>query len=777
MFVEDATPVDGNCIEAWLIHCETPGRPRRHGSPPCEPAQSDRRQEIANVVTVAATPEASLSAPTSDAVFLGRSGCGDHDATRADYTSLNAASVKDPAGRAAMQVGPSSASDRNAFLISTAGKDGTLKPRIALDRFGNNRFTGNVTLADYHYCELVRLTDDKVLTLMAKAPGALGETLHLRMTPSIENGIRKLEAQIFSGTQKLGDPMIWKEAPDLDLSKGLDRFKETAIRLDAVSSVRMSPLFERAPIAVANKQAEVLRVDQIGSVQPQELFDRFAVQQDIAIHPCGGSLLINDWPASDVVTNDAVPGCDDDPLDDGDPPREPPGLSFLPMAKVPKAPPIPGIYSVRAGDEKNPFEELHLDLGEKRDSDLSTRFALGARGPNVNDPFVPWLEVNGICGVALPFPNPQLTPTSVHVNGTIQRGPIKPDVSDPAFTNLMSMAWLAGLQKGVVENPFLTVSFALPLTIVDTNHPFAYDVNVTNPSLLLTTAEGFIETLNVAGANPHIFPSPIKPAKPIPNNNAATLVANVTHIPQQLPAGTVGIYVVIYGKNNGAWWWKSHKEDFTIVAAPSLDKSGIPDSVPPNTPFDAVVRVRNEDDNVSFITHTVTIDGQVNASQDVQFAPHHAGNYTRHYNAGLAAGTDIQIDVAMEWQDTTLNAISDSKAVVVKDDLTASSDNIVAPTTATALQFDLNIDADNRPLTLVTVRQRLTSPDFPATPFTTINIAQPDLNAGDHLSIPGVTGAQLPVASNDVKLEIDIEYQRDGLTWHPPQPFVNEEVV
>ena len=44
--------------------------------------------------------------------------------------------------------------------------------------------------------------------------------------------------------------------------------------------------------------------------------------------------------------------------------RATPGLAFQAMAKVPKAPPIPGIYCVRAGDITNSAEELHLDLIE-----------------------------------------------------------------------------------------------------------------------------------------------------------------------------------------------------------------------------------------------------------------------------------------------------------------------------------------------------------------------------------------------------------------------------
>jgi len=776
LVVEDAAPVDGNCIEAWLIHCEIPGRPRRRGSPPCEPEQADRRQEIARVTTVPSTKDAPPAAPTSDAVFLGRSGCGNDDATIADYTSIKAASVKDPAGRALMQVGPLSASDRNLFLVSTTASGGTLAPRIALERLGNNRFTGNVTLADYHYCKLVRLTNDKVLTLVAKTPGSLGAALHLRITPSLDNDMtRKLEAQIFSGTNKVGDPLIWKESDDFDPEKDLGSFADTFIRLKALPSLRLPSLFERVP-ANANNVERVLRFDEVGNAQPQELFDRFPVPQDIQLHPCGGSLVIKDWPDSKAPTDTGFRGCDDIPRDDGATSRDPAGLSFLPMAEVPKAPPIAGIYSVRAGDKKNPVEELHLDLGKKRDSDLSVRFALGTHGATAADPFIPWLEMNGICGVSLPFPNPQATPTSVHVNGTIERGPIKPDMSDPTFTNLMATAWLAGLQKGVLESTSFALSFGLPTTIVDSAHTFTYDLTVNHPTDPQATAEGFIETLKFTTGNPATFSQPIKPPKTLPINTP-NVVATVNHLPPSLPPGKVHIRVVVYGKSGGAWWWKSHEEDFTITAAPSIDKSGIPDTVPPNTPFDAHVGIRNEDDTTKFKIHKVTIDTEENATQEQDCLPHHTVSYVRHYPNGIPAARDIAIDATTDWDGGPSNPLSDSAHVDVKDDLTASIANVVAPTTSTALKFDLDIDAGTRAIKLLTVTQQLTSPDFATTPIKLIAVAQPDIAAGGHLSIPNVTGAKLTAASNDVKLEIKIEYERDGLTWRPPKPFVNEEVV
>ena len=773
----DAAPVQGKCIDAWLIHCDTPGRPRRRGSPSCEAAQTDRRQEIAQVVTVPATAGEPIAAPTEDAVYLGRIGCPGKDLVT--YTSAHAASVKDPGGRALMQVGPSSATDRNAFLISTAGSGGPLAPRIALDRFGNNQFTGNVTLADYHYCQLVRLTNDKVLTLIAKDPGSLGAKLHLLITPSLDGTTRQLTVQIYSGTEKLGDPLVWKESQNFDLLKDLKAFELTPIHLDAVTSVRLPRFFDRVISSQVPHEQVLLAAAAEETFQPKELFDRFPVQQDVQLHPCGGSLLINDWPASNGAPQAAYRGCNDFPEADSEPPRDPPGLSFHSMAAVPKAPPIPGIYSIRAGDKKNPIEELHLDLGKKRDSDLSVRFALGARRAPVDAPFVPWLEVNGICGVSLPFPNnpnAALPPMSVHVSRTIERGPIKPDMSDPTFTNLMATAWLAGLQKGVLESTTFDVSFALPATIVDSNHTFAYDVKVNHPTDPLATAEGFIETLKFANGNPATFSQPIKPPKTLPINTA-TPVATVNHFPQTLPPGKVRIRVVVYGKSSGAWWWKSHEEDFTITAAPSIDKSGIPDSVPPNTPFEARVGIRNDDDTSSFVVHKVTIDVEENAKHDRNCPPHHTEIYTRQYLNGIPAARDIAIDATTEWDDTMSNPLSDSAHVDVKDDLTASIANVVAPTTTAALQFDLNIDAGNRPLKLLTVKQRLTSIDFQPTPFTPIAIAQPDLNANDHLSIAGITGAQLPAASNNVKLEIDIEYKRDGRTWHSPKPFVNEEVV
>lgn len=782
LIVDDVVPVaDGKCVDAWLIHCETPGPPRRRGLPPCEPAQADRRQETARVVPVTATPNASIAAPTADAVYLGRSGCG-NDVRKPEYTAAAAATVKDPAGRAVMYVGPSSAGDRSAFLISTIGHGGSLAPRIALDRLGDNRFIGTVTLADYHYCELLRLTNDKVLTLRAKAPGSPEQTLHLMITPSRVGNTRRLELQAYSGTKRVGTPLVWLESPDLDLDAEIFKFTSMALHLEPLVSFSLPRNFNLQAVnrEAINRELMVapmfLNVD-TSKAQPSEVFDRFTVQQDVPLHPCGGSLLIEDWPAPPGRPAMDVRGCEDLPPEDGDPLRDPPGLSFRPMAEVPKAPPIPGVYSVRVGDALHPVEELHLDLGEKRDSDLSVRFALGVR-ESAADPFIPWLQINGICGLALPHipdPNAPQPPTSMHVNGTIERGPIKPDLSDPVFTNLMAMAWLAGLQKGVHESTLFDVTFTLPASTVDSSDAFAYDINVKSSSA--GTAEGFIETLTIPNSNPRNFAAPIKPARFIPGNSTPTLAAHLTHPPQLLPAGKIGINVVVYGKTAGAWWWKSHKEDFTIVEAPSLNKAGIPDSVPPNTPFDAVVAIRNNDDNVSFTIQTVTIDTEVNAKTNRNCPPHHIESYARHYPNGIAAELEIQVDAALEWQDGTANPISDSKIVKIHDDLTTTVDNVTPPTTAVALEFDLTIDnVGDRPLTNLSVKQRLTSPDFGA-PMAWKPIVLPDfeLDPGDQLPIPGVTGAKLPAASNQVTLQLDIEYERDGRTWHPP--FVTKEVV
>ena len=779
LVVEDATPVDDKCIEAWLIHCETPGRPRRRGSPPCEPAQSDRRQETANVVKVAATPDASLRAPTSDAVFLGRSGCGDNDTTKANYTSINAASVKDPAGRSLMQVGPSSASDRNAFLISTAGSDGSLAPRIALERLGNNRFIGNVTLADYHYCELLRLTDDKVLTLVAKTPGSLGAALRLVISPKLEGTSRRIDAQIFSGTDKLGDALVWRESDNIDLSKDLkdfdEKFKLSPIRLDAVTSIRLPHLLDhvldRTVPSVANERAALVVTSTAETFQQKEFFDRFAVQQNIQLHPCGGSLRIDDWHGTTQTKDNRFRGCDDVPPEDGETSRDPAGLSFKPMAEVPKAPPIPGIYSVRAGDKKNPIEELHLDLGKKRDSDLSTRFALGTHGANKGDPFVPWLEVNGISGVSLPFSenlNPQKPPTSVHVNGTIERGLIKPDMSDPTFINLMAMAWLAGLQKSVPESSKFEVSFVLPASVIETNELLTYDINVKNPLDHDITADGFIETLTVPNGNPHIFSAPIKPAAPI-KANATSLARKVIHVEQTIPAGKINSHVVVYGKDAGLYWWKSQKATIQIAASPIVNLGGIPNPVPSNTAFDAIVVVRNEDNDLQFTVQTVKIDGQANATVNIDLPPQTSQPYTRHF-AGISADQDIVVEVTYQWQgDTTARTISFPKTVHVHDDLDLTIQVTSVPTVNQPIKFDLTAKNDGpRKLTLTSIRQSLKGSNVGQTQSPDIPIGTASLASQEETTMADNTGAHLTSASNNVTLEIEVVYERDGRTWNPP---------
>src|SRR5207302_5525690 len=97
------------------------------------------------------------------------------------------------------------------------------------------------------------------------------------------------------------------------------------------------------------------------------------------------------------------------------------------------------------------------------------------------------------------------------------------------------------------------------------------------------------------------------------------------------------------------------------------------------------------DDNVSFVVHDVTIDTELNAKHDRNCPPHHTERYTRQYPAGIPAELEIKIDATTEWQDNTQNPLSDSAIVTVKDDLSANVQNVVKPTTAAAVQFDLTI--------------------------------------------------------------------------------------
>lgn len=719
LIVDDAAPIgDAKCVDAWLIHCES-----------CE---GNRLQELARIITVAVTPAAPLSAPTADAVYLGRYGCHD-DKRTPEYTSLMAATVKDPAGRAVMQIGPASLADRNAVLISATRPGGAPTPRIALDRFGNNRLIGTVTLADYHYCHLLPLTSELAMVLRSNAPGALGATLHLLITPKHDGGVRALEVQAFTGTKPSGEAMIWREEPDFNLAVEISKLSNLAIRFDAALLTQRLFLGNLQPLRPV-RSAE-------SRVQPSELFDRFAVQQDVPLHPCGGSLQIKDWPAAEL--------------------HDPPGLSFKPMAETPKAPPIPGIYSVRTGDAKNPIEELRLDLGEKKENDLTVRFALGAHDGD-NKPFDPWLQLSGVCNLILPaeYPNAD-PPVSVHVNGTIERGPIKPDLSDTNFTNLMAKAWLAGLQRVVPMSTQFEISFGLPSTIVETTDQFIYDVKVTNKSSLPGTAEGFIETLTVPTENPHILSGPIKPVASLPaSSTTATFVTKLIHQPSQLPAGTIGIEVIVYGKSGGGWWWTKNTGSVSLVSPPLLDTGGIPETVPKDTPFDAVVGIVNEDATQHLTVKEITIDND-NSKVNVDIAPQFSEPFTRKYRDGIPSDLDINISASVAWGTNPPEKLDGSKHVKVKDDLAV--DVKIASSTLKTVTFAVSIAVDDQPVTIKPpiVMKLSSSPTLKK-----IKPAKTDLAPHEKITTLVVVKRPLPTP---VIVEVDLQYGRDGFTWHPPK--------
>ena len=739
---EEPVPFDGSkCTDAWLIHCETAGMPRR-GAPPSDPAQADRRQDVARVVITGTTQGGDAAAPTTEAVYLGRAGCGPDDVREPVYTSLTAASVSDPANRATMTLGED-------FTIATTA------PRIVLDRLGNNRFLGTVTLADYHYCELLRLTHDKFLKVEAKSPGTSGVLLHLLITPSRVNDLRRLVLQAYSGATAIGEPLIWKEASAVSVDQLIEQFT-----MHFKDLLAFPALFAKIPTLQPSfvRRSEMI----LSESDAKELFDRFSVQQDVPLRPCGGSLVIRDWPDRPGGVEPEFRGCDDEAPDPGAVSRDPAGLSFAPMNATPKAPPIPGIYSVLTGAAGHRVEELRVDLGAKRDNDLSTRFAIGDRVED-NDPFTPWLTLDGSCNVVLPAEawSSEAVPVTLHVNGTIERGPIKPDIGDRNFTDLMSLAWLAGLRKGVTENQVVTVGFKFPQPPGDTSDPVAYTITVQNPSLNGITADGVTETITAGDGNPHVFSQAIKPGKGLPAG-ATTDVLTITHPSQMFPAGKVTVNAVVFGKSGGAYWWKHGEGSFVIKAAPVVDIA--PDSVPPNTPFTAKVTVENQDATFNFTIDTITIDGNTQ-SPNVIVLPHQSATFDHAYAA--APANPVPVHITMTWDDGRLNTIDVSKTIEVKDDLKVTVDNVTPPTTSNAATFQLTLEnLSGKQLTSLSVKQNVTG-DFTTSPVL-VPLGQNTLDAHASLVVGNATAGTPHAPVQHLTLELHIEYDRDGQTWKLP---------
>jgi hypothetical protein len=626
----DAAPAQGKCVDAWLIHRETPVRARHPGHASCGPGESDRTYEIAEVIVEDVDAASDLLTPSATAVYLGRSGCDQQD-REAAFTSIVAAMVKDPADRSVMQVGPASVRDRDAFVVRTADATGALVPRIALDRLGNNRFTGTIVLEDYRYCDVVEGLNDEKVVLRATDPGTAGASLHYRIEPRVEQGQTLLDLHFFAGPVKL--PEVLTLRPDVDPLVSIQQFNLSShvIQLHiAKFDLAFQPLSQIAERALMQKP-----------VQKRE-----AVAQRASFTPCGGTLTIEAWPEWQAPEQKARRGCQSDVRVETAPPiRDPVGLSFQPAAAAPMPATMPAIYSIRTGDAKAPVEELRLNLGQSQENDPAVRLSIGAHDI-ATDPFREWLQVTGMCGVILPDPiDNAAAPVTMHATGTIARAPIDADLSDPNFTLLLKLALLAGLQQSVQATTQVTLTFknVAPDGFIETRDAWSYDVEVQSSAPLPVTVSDAVEELTIDGT---------ASTNPIPAGVTVPADLHVQHVAGVTPAGEMAIEVTCYGNRGTMLWWKTepYAPTIPVLESPTIGLPGLPASLVENQQWNQDVVIANNDaqrDMTIISVNVGTFNGQ-NLPAGMELTE------TVPLQAGAAPSVTVTVTMVYQWQNTTV---------------------------------------------------------------------------------------------------------------------------
>jgi hypothetical protein len=723
-------PPSGQSLDLWLVYRSRPLRLRQPGSWDCGPMAFQRWREFGLVVTTAVTPSRAPTSPAEGALYLGR--ISSKSTADIRYAALLGGLVKDPGARSLMQIGPLPGHDRNGFVINADDSSGALTPRLLIDRRGNNVLYGLVTLLDYRACAVVPGPDKKSRILVeAKQPGPAGERIRVDFAFDSAGNYR---LQFLSAQ---GGP---RESP-LTLSPGAANLQEILAHFtSALVKLTLLP--------------------QINSERSRS--DTTIIGRGVALTPCGGMLELRAWPNAPGGTGSG---------------KEPNGLSFLAIPSPQKGTPLPAIYSIKAADNGRPVEQLRLDLGAKKDADPTTRLATGATDKAV---FVSWLTVTGKCGVTLiggDTSDPNKPPISFNVTGTIEQAPIKPDPTDPEFTNLLVLAWLSGLERSVQATTVVQLAFENLPTLIETGQPWGYSVRATNQGTAPVTGDKLFETRSIAGqtlltniANQVIIPAGGNQAFPI------------NHRANEMPAGELSIEVRMSGKIGNFPWWKSVSTPapIPVVDSPQVDLSDVPDSVPPGATWDHSYTVKNISGIAIKLSAATITEGAgppqvlpatqtLHQNEAASFGP------VPHPSRTTAANLSVAISVDFSWEHGPVSNVTARKTIHVTADLAIDFQTRASLHVNTAWSYSLVLrNVGPAPLAMASLKQRLSSADFAATTFADIPLAAPiNLNQGASTTV-SVTGIPVPTPTassltHKVTLEIQPAYKRgsESRTWEP----------
>jgi len=639
----DARVKQGKQFDVWLIRCDAPLHPCGH--------QFDRVQEHIRTITVTASDDP--LPPAAGAIYLGRAGA---KAGRT-YASLRASEVRDPAARAVMQVGPATGRDRNGFVISTIDAASTLAPRIAVDRLGTNRFDGTVVVSGFRAWTALVLSDTETLYVFAQRPGETGEEIVMRAHP--EEQPARLRFEFYDGPRKSDAELVLpKKGEHGDVVRN---FKSDLVRL----VLKTNPIRRPQILGVLFKKIGLQNDDD--DTDQQQRPDPFKTEVTRTLSTRGGSLELDDWelPKSAGGKKERMRGCPADSVTEDETARpQLVNVSFVTLKEAPKAPPLPGMWSVRTGTVAAPGEELRLDLGAKDDNDGSVRLFVGrVRTFATEQKLAQELTIRG---------NSFVTSSELVVHGDVRVAPIKADYTDPNFTNLLVRAYMDGLEAAIDESSEIKVELTDLPTIIRTDEAWSFNLKITNGALSTVTAGRALETLLVTGT-PAPFTHTITLQEPILHNHS--LVELVQHNAGELPAGMLRIQIRVSGKKGSSPWRAKGKTEqpIEIVAPPEIDVNGIPASVPSGELFDIAFAVKNNAAR-EIRLERVTIAESAGPAQEVPnssalLGPGESKPFVLADHPGITSQLDIALHADFTWQANAPTTVDQAAVIQVGDDL------------------------------------------------------------------------------------------------------------
>lgn len=747
----------GQCVDSWLLFCEAPLRIRRPGCVPCGTEAFDRWREFVLVLDTPVDPGAEPLAPAPSAVYLGRTQCNPTGGVPdLSYAGLIASKAAGPQSDVVMTVGPETEHAREGFSVGASGNSNAW---LAIDRVGSNYLNGTVTLSEYYPSTAVVLPGGETLVVRALEPGLAGRKYHLRVLPQVKGQASSLQIQFFSGMKKIGSPLAIGQSSDP--ATILKNFNLQHIALNLVGPLDLvNPATAKGSPGAALlgplTPPAVLPAPPSAPAQPPVA----EASGDVPLESSGSLLELEDWPARQ---------------DESD--SQPNGLSFEAMAATPKAPPFPGTYSVQTGTGAEPAQQFRLDLGEKRDNDVTVRLSIG-KTDSAEKGFQDWVQMTGLCAVNIGVPgtkpDPKNLPVMLKITGNLQPAPIKPSLADQNFTTLMVLAWLAGLQRSLQANTAVDISFFAPPSplapppIIETGKPWSYQVMITNRSGRAITVDGIVESQTITGqaAPPQ---RSISGKVQIPVNGQKTFL--VDHNPNNTPEGDLTIEVRVFGSIGNSHWWNSNTTGpIPVVAQPVIDVDGFPDSVPPGASWDQSFSFDNKASAMDLTLNAVTITEGPGAPQSLPGTPvvvpkSGSKSFGPLSHAGASADVKFTMHADFTWASGVLSMLEKVKTVRITPDLSIGFSVPANLPVNTAWTFDLKLKNEgSEEVRLRSLSQRIISVNGD---FLPIALPTDAIIAGDTMTIRAIDGIHVPSAPSKVTLEIDVTYKRGHRNFHP----------